>query len=121
MPHVPKWRVYGKWPARNVFRTATPKRSRANWCYSIPLGEFEPAFLSGLQRSVNRKVQGSNPCPGANSPFCLAKVAGRPLPNRKSVAWGSSKVPELDQFESHLRWSQSVLQQLLQQSHPESG
>src|ERR1700730_15380843 len=72
------------------------------------------------QAAVNRKVQGSNTCPGANSPFCLEKVAGRSLPYWKSVAWGSSKGPELDQFESCFRWSQTALQQSRQQYHPES-
>jgi hypothetical protein len=37
--------------------------------YPAPLSEFEPLFLNGLQRSVNRKVQGSNPCSGANFEF----------------------------------------------------
>ena len=35
------------------------------WWYSAALSEFGPPFLNGAQRSVNRKVQGSNPCPGA--------------------------------------------------------
>src|SRR4029077_19632639 len=39
---------------------------RVIWCYSATLGEFRGPFLNGAQRSVNRKVQGSNPCPGAN-------------------------------------------------------
>ena len=30
------------------------------------LSEFESRFLNGANRSVNRKVQGSNPCSGAN-------------------------------------------------------
>ena len=38
------------------------------WCVAIlsARSEFAPSFLYGVQRSVNRKVQGSNPCPGAN-------------------------------------------------------
>jgi hypothetical protein len=32
-------------------------------------GEFKQPFLNGLHRSVNRKVQGSNPCSGANFEF----------------------------------------------------
>src|SRR5580700_8784590 len=106
--------------SEGVFCTATPTLNDVIRWYSALLSVFGPSFLNGVQRSVNRKVQGSNPCPGANSPFCLAKGPGRPLPNWKSVAWGSSKVPELDQFESRFRWSQSALQQSLQQYHPES-
>src|SRR6266542_3494252 len=34
--------------------------------HSAARGEYEPRFLNGQQRSVNRKVQGSNPCPGAS-------------------------------------------------------
>src|SRR5438876_11138261 len=49
--------------------TATPAIDRGNWRCAAALGEFELSFLNGLQRSVNRKVQGSNPCSGANSPF----------------------------------------------------
>jgi hypothetical protein len=33
--------------------------------HSAALSEFEPPILNGIQRSVNRKVQGSNPCSGA--------------------------------------------------------
>ena len=36
--------------------------------HSAARGEYEPRFLNGQQRSVNRKVQGSNPCPGASFP-----------------------------------------------------
>jgi hypothetical protein len=49
------------WP----FRTATPVVNNGKWWYSAALSEFGPPFLNGAQRSVNRKVQGSNPCPGA--------------------------------------------------------
>jgi len=35
--------------------------------HSAPLSEFEPLFLNVMQRSVNRKVQGSNPWSGAKS------------------------------------------------------
>jgi hypothetical protein len=30
---------------------------------------IQTPFLNGVQRSVNRKVQGSSPCPGAKSDF----------------------------------------------------
>jgi hypothetical protein len=35
----------------------------------VALSEFEPLFLNGVQRSVNRKVQGSNPWSGAKSEY----------------------------------------------------
>jgi len=38
---------------------------------SEPLTEFESRFRTGLGRSVNRKVQGSNPCTGAKSEYEL--------------------------------------------------
>jgi hypothetical protein len=47
------------------FHTATPVANRANRRHSAALSELEPLFLNGQQRSVNRKVQGSNPCSGA--------------------------------------------------------
>jgi len=33
--------------------------------YSAALSEYESRFLNVANRSVNRKVQGSNPCSGA--------------------------------------------------------
>ena len=39
--------------------------NHAIWRHSAALNEFEPPFLNGRHRSVNRKVQGSSPCPGA--------------------------------------------------------
>ncbi len=50
-------------------RTATPVANGANRRHSAALSEFEPPFLNGVQRSVNRKVQGSNPCSGAKSEY----------------------------------------------------
>ena len=47
-------------------RTATPEANGANWWHSTAFSEFSVPFLNGAQRSVNRKVQGSNPCPGAS-------------------------------------------------------
>jgi len=46
-------------------RTATPVANNGIWRHSEASSEFESTFLNGLQRSVNRKVQGSSPCPGA--------------------------------------------------------
>ena len=40
-----------------------------SWRHSAVLSEFGPPFLNGAQRSVNRKVQGSNPWSGANLTF----------------------------------------------------
>jgi hypothetical protein len=37
------------------------------WWHSAALGECEPPIVNGIQRSVNRKVQGSNPCSGAKT------------------------------------------------------
>ncbi len=47
-------------------RTATPAINHGKWRHSAARGEFEPPILNGLLRSVNRKVQGSNPWSGAN-------------------------------------------------------
>jgi len=55
--------------ALSRIRTATPATSCANGCYSAVLGEYESRFLNRSHRSVNRKVQGSNPCSGAKSEF----------------------------------------------------
>jgi hypothetical protein len=54
-----------------VSRTATPTLNDVIGCYSVAISEFSAAFLNRLQRSVNRKVQGSNPCPGAKFEFEL--------------------------------------------------
>ena len=53
--------------AKRRFRTATPALDHAKWCYSAALGEYESQFLNVPGRSVNRKVQGSNPCSGAKT------------------------------------------------------
>jgi hypothetical protein len=48
---------------RNFYSNADAK-----WCQSVSRGRNQgiPGAISErLQRSVNRKVQGSNPCPGA--------------------------------------------------------
>ena len=50
-------------------RTATPVANRGIWRHPMAFREFESLLLNGLQQSVNRKVQGSNPCPGANLKF----------------------------------------------------
>ena len=46
-------------------RTAAPVANDTNWRHSAAFSEFVSSFLNGLQRSVNRKVQSSNLCPGA--------------------------------------------------------
>ena len=48
-----------------LVRTATRVANSANWRFLAALSEYEVAFLNGPNRSVNRKVQGSNPCSGA--------------------------------------------------------
>jgi hypothetical protein len=57
-----------KWRSSRT-SSATPVASHVNWRHSAELSEFEPLFLNGTQRSVNRKVQGSNPCSGAKTDF----------------------------------------------------
>src|SRR5579859_2577983 len=61
----------GSWKrlAAQVFgaiHTATLAINGDTWWHSAALSEFEAPFLNGAQRSVNRKVQGSNPCSGAS-------------------------------------------------------
>jgi len=64
-----------------AFRTATPAINRGKWRHAVALSEFEPLFLNGVQRSVNRKVQGSNPWSGANCKIRFRTYRGpcRPL------------------------------------------
>ena len=53
-------------PRTEGARTATPAINDGKWRHSAALSEFGPLFLNGEHRSVNRKVQGSNPWSGAN-------------------------------------------------------
>src|SRR6266849_7317305 len=46
-------------------RTATPAINHGKRRHSAALSEFGTPLLNGVQRSVNRKVQGSNPWSGA--------------------------------------------------------
>src|ERR1700694_5824573 len=62
IPHDPPSR---KRSLEGCIRTATGVLKRADWWHSMSLSELTAPFLNGAQRSVNRKVQGSNPCPGA--------------------------------------------------------
>jgi hypothetical protein len=63
----PTWPT-GEWSdVRQGFRTATPATNRGKRWDSAALGECESRFLNVAIRSVNRKVQGSNPCSGAKS------------------------------------------------------
>ena len=50
-------------------RTATQVANRGIWRYWATLCVFKSQDLNGRRRSVNRKVQGSSPCPGANFGF----------------------------------------------------
>src|ERR1035437_9555797 len=68
----------------------------------MALREYESRFLNSPDRSVNRKVQGSNPCSGANSPFWPARGSGWTFLNWKSAPGGSSKGPTLDVVLAHL-------------------
>ena len=47
------------------FVAATPATYRDISRHVAALSEFGLRFLNGRRRSVNRKVQGSSPCPGA--------------------------------------------------------
>jgi hypothetical protein len=51
--------------SRDAIRTPTPVASGDIWRHSTALSEFRTPFPNGRQRSVNRKVQSSNLCPGA--------------------------------------------------------
>jgi hypothetical protein len=57
---------------RWLFATATRALNGGNRRHWAALSEFESPFLNERQRSVNRKVQGSNPWSGANCIFELA-------------------------------------------------
>ncbi len=96
-----------------VFRTATPVANGGNWRYSAARSEFESLVLNGVQRSVNRKVQVSNPWSGAKSELetdpmaregfnsyillyirvrCLAHISNAVLPRGASRSSGSALV-----------------------------
>jgi len=55
----------GRETHRDRIRTATRAINRVKGRYSAVLNEYGMAFLNVPIRSVNRKVQGSNPCSGA--------------------------------------------------------
>ncbi len=61
--------------------TTTPAINRGNWWYSAARSECATRFLNGVQRTVNRKVQGSNPCPGAK-PELESAVSARAAKER---------------------------------------
>ena len=67
-----------RWLAMS-FHTATPAAQGGKSWHAAASSEFRLAFLNGAQRSVNRKVQGSNPCPGAKSDLKFREVR-RPDP-----------------------------------------
>src|ERR1700693_6253951 len=56
----------GNQPAESL-HTAMRLANQGNWRHSTALGGFSGGISNGPQRSVNRKVQGSNPCSGAKS------------------------------------------------------
>ena len=66
-PSTPRdFKTVGGTELAEPFCTATMAANRANRRHSAAPGEFRPAFLNVPHRSVNRKVQGSNPCSGGN-------------------------------------------------------
>src|SRR5260370_23518731 len=76
------FKTVGRWnlPARSrasALRTATPVANGVIWWHSTACSEFGSPLLNGLQRSVNRKVQGSNPWSGAKSELKTRVEAGR--------------------------------------------
>ena len=60
-------------------RTATPAINDGKWRHSAALSEIRAVFLNGAQRSVNRKVQGSNPWSGAKPELETGPMATRGL------------------------------------------
>src|SRR5260370_15242171 len=72
-------------------RTATPAINDGKWRHSAALSEIRAVFLNGEQRSVNRKVQGSNPWSGATCKFETDPVANEgPEPVHPSyILWTS--------------------------------
>ena len=84
--------------AAAIPRTATPMANPAKWRYLAARGEFEPLFLNGAQRSVNRKVQGSNPCSGAKSEFKFSPNTWR---RAIKCSNGAATVQQLDVNTSH--------------------
>ncbi len=84
-----------------VVRTATPAINRGKWRHSVALSEFEAPFLNGVQRSVNRKVQGSNPWSGAilkrESSSSAIVATGSPRRN----AQGSALSPRVSSMALH--------------------
>src|SRR5260370_40131524 len=76
------FKTVGRWnlPARSrasALRTATPVANGVIWWHSTACSEFGSPLLNGLQRSVNRKVQGSNPWSGAKSELKTRVEAAR--------------------------------------------
>ena len=70
-------KIYESWRShQRLIRTATPVPNSASWWHSVLLSEFGTPFLNGAQRSVNRKVQGSNPWSGANCKFEIELLTG---------------------------------------------
>src|SRR6266851_1266945 len=59
-----------------AFRTATAAINRGKPRHAAALSEFIAVILNGLQRSVNRKVQGSNPWSGAKSEYEISLAQG---------------------------------------------
>ena len=70
-------------------RTATPVINDGKRWHSAALSEFETPILNRPQRSVNRKVQGSNPWSGAKSELDLPDREDRwPVVDSNRIATG---------------------------------
>jgi hypothetical protein len=66
-----------EWPSEEASFDRNAVANGVKGRYSPALSEFGPQFLNMMQRSVNRKVQGSNPCSGASSKIEIeAQVGG---------------------------------------------
>src|SRR5689334_4349507 len=57
----------------------------ATWRHSAAIGEYDSRFLNGQRRSVNRKVQGSSPCPGAKLQFGASKQRFTTVPRTATL------------------------------------
>ena len=75
-------------PIRAATRTIKAGKRR----HPVVLSEIETPFLNGPQRSVNRKVQGSNPCSGAKSEFDFSPNA---WPQAPQCSNGAATVQQL--------------------------
>lgn len=96
-----RWRAVAG-PSPPSRRTATPVKNDAKRRLSAALSEFKSLVLNGRRRSVNRKVQGSNPCSGANLEFewpLCGGCHGLTYYNRTTTALQPMRVESTDPIE----------------------